>query len=945
MESIRSSDCFYINAQYLNHSDHSQPAEVLVLDDRALLQRSEGYAIHLTRWSLDTQTNLYFVKADTAKQVHVQLLRKHNQVWEVDRQHTFHISENLPTVTAFLQWWNALRRAGDSVYPVMSIDGSGRFHLEPDFSKPVRALGNAPGGVYDHACRVQMTDELSDYIGFEKLTSTVTYNVSNYRHICDVLDYCRQIVEDDLYTVFLNPSFQTTLQNIARLCTRYIDHVRPAGVGTIPAGQHTNIMSTQAAVGTHRLVDNSWGKVYYDVEHNFFPISAAQYIYVTDHFGGQPVAGQAYINEYVTGGAPNSAEHAISYNTVWQHATAPNAPVVYATADGGGDTAQFIDQEYLYGKERHATYVAHFETGEPQFLILPADAEVQVGDLVEIPTDGVGNAHLALFNDGTTALFGTSGNFVDAGGYYSFPVVRVVTTANGLVQCELRLPVHTHLGTMIVNQLAAAAAANVPANVSPTVFINSKRPPFIPMVHRHYHSTVQVYAANNLVTVQIPYAPVSMNDSLYVNLRTGGIVGPFDIDNVIHYPDVQAPLEPYIIIHVAGTGWPATYNHLTDSVYVVSQHRVSWYVEDLARLKKMFPVWMTHYDQSTDWHHSHTDDILCHGLSQTLHGLLDHNPLFHLASMPHPQLEQRRTVYSTETFPTLVTSTGANGLLSLSHLIVEQPAAASYDVVQTFSDTRLDFRAPTYVHKVLLLRAPQFENLLSIHPNEHLALAPFGSLVAPNWSFANNVVVCGTEGDDFLVVTHHNGFPQAAQAHNTVSRTERVVVYSGTEKLGTELRHGNTNQTVKLPGYTTGRTVNMMSTDYIRSAKQGQVDLCQAFHSIVISSRDIGVLPERSNQMRSLAPIISSFLIGPTVDSISSDKYGKAKAYGETPYGTMQFVEHIRRFHKLQRIPGDLRSFSVQAELVPRDNRTRASQVLLAPGESFSCQLMFVKEF
>ena len=61
--------------------------------------------------------------------------------------------------------------------------------------------------------------------------------------------------------------------------------------------------------------------------------------------------------------------------------------------------------------------------------------------------------------------------------------------------------------------------------------------------------------------------------------------------------------------------------------------------------------------------------------------------------------------------------------------------------------------------------------------------------------------------------------------------------------------------------------------------------------------------------------------------------------------GTRRFSESSqRRFHKLVQIPGDLRQFSITAELAPRDNRIPPEQVMLAPGEAFSWQLMFVKQ-
>ena len=97
--------------------------------------------------------------------------------------------------------------------------------------------------------------------------------------------------------------------------------------------------------------------------------------------------------------------------------------------------------------------------------------------------------------------------------------------------------------------------------------------------------------------------------------------------------------------------------------------------------------------------------------------------------------------------------------------------------------------------------------------------------------------------------------------------------------------------------------------------------------------------------MRSLAPIISSFILDATVSGFSCDKSGNIQGYTETPYGTVTYVENTRRWHKLAQIPGDLRSFSITAEVTPRDNRLHPEPIMLAPGQTFSWQLIMLKEY
>lgn len=984
MESIRSSDCFYINAQYLNTTTTDQPAEVLVLDDSALLQRSEGYAIHLTRWSVDTQTSLYFVKADEAKLATIAITTKHGGAWAVDRTESFYIDENLPTVTAFLQWWNSKRREGDNVFPAMSIDGAGRFHLEPVFSQDIADLGNHHGGVYDHMTRVQIADPLSALIGFETLTSSVTFDLSNYRKVCEVLGFVKQVIGENRPDFFLqlggsavtDYNYMESLREVGEASANYIDMVKHTSAPGVGAGQGgTHIMSTKQEGLQPRIIGSSWGKIYWDEMDNAHPVSMSQYIYVsgfqTDATSNNTSDPKVYASEYISGGSPGSDALAISFAPYAWHrgAQSPLIPLVYNTTDRY--TAQFIDQESIYGQERtwtgvttgltgpqaqYATYLVNWEEHNPDVVFLPANSHVEVGDLVEIPCDISVNHRVALFGDGTLlpdgqtpSHWGVTENFLDRGVYYSWPVVEVTTTFTGLKRVVLMLPIPQNIGLRLLLQVQSAQQQGGGAGDHPTVFISTKRPPFINMVFKHL--AVVAVVTPDTVTLTLPVSPVRVGDAIWLKQPNINL-GPFAVTTVTLH---QAGQYPHVDVTVPHAGWPVTYSHVTDAVVVVSQLQPSWHGKDLDGLKKMFPVWMTQTVQNVDWTAQHVDGTLCLALNTRLHAILNKDPMFAQAYASFPSDDQRRTVPTTDPFPTLVVP-GAHHRLELQEVVIEAIGQGPYDIVQIFADTRYDYRDPNYVHQMVLIKSPGFVTLLADHGDEHFNLdktLPQNQILAPAWEYFGQLVVCGTHEmpdinsttSQYIVACNHFGYAAAILPMTQAQSTVRKVLYSQTEKLGTQLRQGNTAKTVQLPGSTGGRTLNLLAHDYMRSRYQGQVDLCQAFHSIVISSRDIGVLPERSNQMRSLAPIISSYLIGPTVEAINADKYGKANGYSETPYGTVQFVERIRRFHKLQRIPGDLRSFSIQAEICPRDTRLQPTQIMLAPGEAFSCQLMFVKEF
>ena len=92
-----------------------------------------------------------------------------------------------------------------------------------------------------------------------------------------------------------------------------------------------------------------------------------------------------------------------------------------------------------------------------------------------------------------------------------------------------------------------------------------------------------------------------------------------------------------------------------------------------------------------------------------------------------------------------------------------------------------------------------------------------------------------------------------------------------------------------------------------------------------------------------MMPILSSFNI-PSVYSASVDQHGEATGSSASPFGSVSFSETgPRRYHALKDIPGGLRSFQLQAELVPKDTYLSRKVFKLPPQGRFSVQLLFVQ--
>ena len=261
-EGVQSGHVFYINGQYKNNSTYPQPAEVLVSDDISILERTKGYHVAVTRFSVDTQTTMFYIKKDVGKEVAVEILvntHKDRARWDTYRSFSFTLSEDVPTLTSFLHFWNEHQHSEDPIYPTLAIDGAGRFFLHPTFSKAIETLGFVPGGKGDHLVRIQMSDSMCQLTGFTNMTTSVRFKVSNFRQAMEALDYVGEVVSENNSAVFLNPEWQDQLKLVAEHSVAKLDPVLyQAG------GAHARITSKRGLLSTTRISNNRWAKLFWE---------------------------------------------------------------------------------------------------------------------------------------------------------------------------------------------------------------------------------------------------------------------------------------------------------------------------------------------------------------------------------------------------------------------------------------------------------------------------------------------------------------------------------------------------------------------------------------------------------------------------------------------------------------------------------------------------------
>ena len=138
--------------------------------------------------------------------------------------------------------------------------------------------------------------------------------------------------------------------------------------------------------------------------------------------------------------------------------------------------------------------------------------------------------------------------------------------------------------------------------------------------------------------------------------------------------------------------------------------------------------------------------------------------------------------------------------------------------------------------------------------------------------------------------------------------------------------------------------LEIATIDSIQSALSGQVDLAMPWRAINIVSPDLLHEPERSQDANSQLPILSSYTLRAQFDPSVNDQ-GIIQGFTSTPHGDMQFSEGgLRRYHSLVKVPGGLRTFSLQANLSPKNPEDAIKRILLPPGGSFNAQILFLQK-
>ena len=911
MELIQSDNSFYVNGGHQNTTTSIQPCEVVVSDHQDIIKNSEDYHIHLVRWEIDTFSNLFYLKGDPALQFSVEVLRADPTgpggafgEWISKESFLGTFEENEPSLSSFLSSWNRQHSITAAMKLNLNIDGGGRFILQPELT--ALALPNCQYGV-----QLQLSDSLADLLSMSKLSSFIEFQVSPKRMIMQFLDFLEAVIrEDDPDIIFApGPIFQhrsrfvDTLKTVARNMLRADQPTYVAtGSNTNTSIQHTPHL--QGAPPKYHIVNNRWATMYWEnIEDTAnlprrVPWSRRVYVHTMIN------------NVYMTNANPG-------YASPWRQGNLASAPnnlgtIIYPT--------EFIDTDMVWGVYKSSQSIEDITVAAPNVIVLTGVGHNIVVDMLEIRLDETKFADLyeVIPHAAGWGWYGMA---------LAFPIIGVVE-GGGTTTVTLMYP----LLSSTVTDMRARLGFNLVCHIT------EKRPPFIPLINRYDVPDGQFDAALGTLTL-IGNHRVEAGDTLYLESR----VFPYPVQGP--YTITVADMNQEGEVDVEFDGINVTYTEATHRVVLGSHRRVEWYLEDIRRIRLAMLPSILVKTVNPAWHAyamNNTDIIAMR--SGIFRVLKDNSLLYNHALFPVPT-QKARLPASEDLHPLLQPSNVR--MLSLPPIQVTSATNVADNHTIMFERRgaidggQVGGRRQDHGFFEVAIPAATLE-LFQEYEREVLSVF-FGILPDPGYP-GGQCVICGVNNERLVLYRPDGAFSLIPLRNGSHYNAFDFHITGGhSELLLRTLKNGNRSLDVKHPLHASGNPLNMGLGDFIVSDIQGAIDQAQYFQFLNITSRDIGVVPERDSAHSSLLPIVSSFQLPSNVESISCNKSGEVTGFSENYYGTVRFVEKgQRRFHKLQSIPGSLRQFSLTAEAVPRDRTKPPLALTLHPGDAFTFQMLFV---
>ena len=107
-ELVEAPNSFYINASQFNATDVPVGAVIKIEDRQDILKRAQGWLCNVVRWTIDTQSSLFYLKADPTATVSMELFEytfathAHAAQSTIIETRTFTLDQPQATLASFL---------------------------------------------------------------------------------------------------------------------------------------------------------------------------------------------------------------------------------------------------------------------------------------------------------------------------------------------------------------------------------------------------------------------------------------------------------------------------------------------------------------------------------------------------------------------------------------------------------------------------------------------------------------------------------------------------------------------------------------------------------------------------------------------------------------------------------------------------------------------------
>ena len=183
-DALLSADHFYVNASYYNDTDTVQKARITVKDTTNILDRSDDWLVHVTRFSVDSMKSLSYIETDLSAYWEIRL---HNEGGVSTNTYNFVLDRDYATPQDLIEAMNmggaTIDVAGlvSTIYSAyrFELDAGGRFRLTGPFAEQTYiSYTGSPA--------------MNVLLGFDTVTPTIRFTPSVTDQFARLVDYLHE---------------------------------------------------------------------------------------------------------------------------------------------------------------------------------------------------------------------------------------------------------------------------------------------------------------------------------------------------------------------------------------------------------------------------------------------------------------------------------------------------------------------------------------------------------------------------------------------------------------------------------------------------------------------------------------------------------------------------------------------------------------------------------